>query len=179
MNHLRIFLESVISRFASYKQLGDKTFEQLDEKEFQVQPNEASNSIAVIIQHMSGNMISRWTNFLTEDGEKPWRKRDEEFEEKSATKAELMELWNRGWVTLLHTLEDLTDQDMDQTISIRGEKLSVIDAINRQLAHYSYHVGQIVYLGKWLRNEKWKTLSIEKGKSEEFYQKMSSSQSKP
>ncbi len=162
------YLESVIKRFLTYKTLGDMTFAQLEEKDFYFVPSEESNSIAVIIQHMHGNMISRWTNFLTEDGEKEGRNRDEEFSPPSATKDELIALWEKGWRTLLETLASLGEEDLLKTITIRHEPLIVIDAINRQLAHYPHHVGQIVYLGKMIRDAHWQTLSIAKGASKAF-----------
>src|SRR5215211_6134171 len=152
------FIASAVKRLRYYKGLAEKTFEQLQEKDLHYQPNEASNSIAIIIRHMSGNMLSRWTNFLTEDGEKPWRNRDDEFELKIFTNQQITNLWSEGWETLLQTLSSLSDNDLTKTVSIRSEELSVIDAINRQIAHYSYHVGQIVFLGKWLKGEEWKSL---------------------
>lgn len=166
------FLESIIKRFTDYKKLGDKTFAQLDEKAMHVTPNEASNSIAIIIQHMHGNMLSRWTNFLTEDGEKPWRKRDAEFEPAQFSKEALLNRWNEGWAVVLNTLSSLTTDDLSKTIYIRNEPHSVVDAINRQLAHYSYHIGQIVFLGKWILSTQWQTLSIPKNGSDIFNQKM-------
>lgn len=172
MSLAKTYLESAIKRLATYKMLGEKTFEQLEEKDFHYQPNNTSNSIALIIQHMSGNMLSRWTNFLTEDGEKPWRNRDTEFEPGQYTAAQLKELWQKGWNCLLGTLQSLTEEDLLKTIYIRSEPLSAIDAINRQLAHYPYHVGQIIYIGKILKDEKWQNLSIEKGKSDQFNDKM-------
>jgi hypothetical protein len=167
-----IFLESVIKRFNEYKTLGDKTFEQLNDEEMHFRPNEASNSIAVIIQHMHGNMLSRWTGFLTEDGEKEWRKRDEEFEEQPFSKQQLIEKWNEGWSVFLDALESLKEDDLLKTITIRSQPLVVIDAINRQMAHYSSHVGQIVYIGKWIRSAAWKSLSIPKGNSQQFNEGM-------
>lgn len=156
------FLSSAITRFKDYKTLGDKTFAQLQDEDFFLQPNTASNSIAVTIQHLHGNMVSRWTNFLTEDGEKPWRKRDEEFENFSITKEQLLQKWDEGWQVFLSTLENLKEDDLLKTVTIRHQPLLVIDAINRQLAHYSYHVGQIVYLGRWRKGESWESLSIPK-----------------
>lgn len=167
-----IFLESVIKRFKDYKAMGEKTFDQLNNEEMHFQPNEESNSIAVIIQHLHGNMLSRWTNFLTEDGEKQWRKRDEEFELHKFSKEQLIDKWNEGWNVFIDTLESLTTNDLSKTITIRSQPLNVVDAVNRQLAHYSYHVGQIVYLGRWIRQSEWKSLSIAKNKSNEFNQKM-------
>lgn len=171
-----IFLESVIKRFNEYKVLGEKTFEQLNDEQMHFQPNDASNSIAVIIQHLHGNMLSRWTNFLTEDGEKEWRKRDGEFEMQPSSKQQLLAQWNDGWKVLLETLESLTADDLSKTITIRSQPLNVVDAINRQLAHYCSHVGQIVYIGKWIRAGEWKSLSIPKNKSNEFNQQMQSKQ---
>lgn len=162
MNHAELYLDSVIKRFKECKALGDKTFEQLKDEEFFIQPNEASNSISIIIQHLHGNMLSRWTNFLTEDGEKKWRKRDEEFEKQNYNRKELIEKWNEGWTVFLNTLDSLHENDLEKTIYIREQPLTVIDAINRQLGHYSYHIGQIVYLGRWFRQNNWKSLSIPK-----------------
>jgi hypothetical protein len=135
-------------------------------------PSESSNSIAVIIQHMHGNMLSRWTNFLTEDGEKPGRNRDEEFSPPSYSKAELIALWEEGWRRLIETLRSLKDEDLLKTITIRHEPLIAIDAINRQLAHYPHHVGQIVYIGKMILDKNWQSLSIPKGASNTFNKTM-------
>ena len=168
----QIFLESVIKRFKEHKVLGEKTFEQLNDDEMHFQPNKASNSIAVIIQHLHGNMLSRWTNFLTEDGEKEWRNRDDEFEVQQFTKQQLIEKWNEGWNVFLASLQSLTENDLSKTITIRSQPLNVIDAINRQMAHYSYHVGQIVYLGRWIKQNEWISLSVPKNKSKEFNEQM-------
>lgn len=164
----REFLQTAIRRMKYYKDLGDKTFEQLGDEDFHYRPNEESNSIAVIIQHMTGNMLSRWTNFLTEDGEKEWRERDDEFAIHSYSKVELIAIWEKGWTCFLNALQSLREEDLLTIVHIRKEPLSVIDAINRQLAHYPYHVGQIIYIGKILKNEKWKSLSIPKGKSQAY-----------
>jgi len=166
------YLESAIKRFLTYKVLGDMTFAQLEEKDFYYSPGESSNSIAVIIQHMHGNMISRWTNFLTEDGEKPGRNRDEEFSPPSYSREQLISLWEEGWRCLIETLRSLKDDDLLKTITIRHEPLIVIDAINRQLAHYPHHVGQIVYVGKMILDQNWQSLSIPKGASQDFNKKM-------
>jgi len=162
------YLQTAIKRLRYYKQLGEQTFNQLTDADFHFTPNGASNSIALIIQHLSGNMCSRWTNFLTEDGEKDWRNRDEEFEVHNYSKQQLIDLWEKGWVCFLNSLTSLTGDDLLKTIYIRQEPLSVIDAINRQLAHYPYHVGQILYIGKIIKGTDWKSLSIEKGKSEVY-----------
>src|SRR5437773_1263947 len=164
------FLGTLIARVKYYKQLGEKTFEQLEEKDFHWQPSSESNSIAVIIQHLTGNMLSRWTNFLTEDGEKEWRLRDDEFEVHHYSKQQLVETWDKGWKCFLDTLGSLTADDLLKTIYIRKEPMTAIDAIHRQLAHYPYHIGQIVYIGRMIKNENWKSLSIPKGKSNEYNQ---------
>lgn len=162
------YLQTAIKRLRYYKGLGEKTLDQLTEAELHYTPNATSNSIAVIVQHMAGNMLSRWTNFLTEDGEKPWRQRDEEFEVHNYTKQQLLEMWEKGWNCFLDALTSLNEDDLLKTIYIREEPLLVIDAINRQLAHYPYHVGQIIYIGKLIKNSGWQSLSIEKGKSEDY-----------
>ncbi len=167
-----VYLESIIKRFKDYKNLGDKTFEQLSPEDFHYHPNAETNSIAIIIKHMHGNMLSRWTNFLTEDGEKEWRQRDGEFEAQKLTQNELMDLWNQGWDTLLQTVQSLSEDDLLKTVTIRSQPLTVIDAINRQLMHYSYHVGQIVFLGVSLKGAQWGSLSIPKGNSQTYTQSL-------
>ena len=166
------FLQSVTKRLTYYKDLGDKTFEQLNEADFHFTPNAESNCVALIIQHMAGNMLSRWTDFLTTDGEKDWRNRDTEFQEQNLTKQQLIDLWQKGWNCLLSSLNSLTEEDLLKTIYIRSEGLLVVDAINRQLAHYPYHVGQIIYLAKVIKNEDWQNLSIAKGLSKQFNNQM-------
>ena len=162
------FLLTVIRRLKYYKDLGEKTFEQLEEKDLHFQASSESNSIAVIVQHMAGNMLSRWTNFLTEDGEKEWRRRDDEFEIHQYSKQQVIDLWQKGWDCFLQALASLKDDDLLKTVYIRQEPLTVIDAINRQLAHYPYHIGQIVFIGKMIRDEGWKNLSIPKGRSQAY-----------
>ncbi|MEI9910847.1 MAG: DUF1572 family protein [Bacteroidota bacterium] len=162
------FLQTTIRRVKYYKDLGDKTFEQLYDADFHYQPNDESNSIAVIIQHVAGNMLSRWTNFLTEDGEKEWRQRDDEFAVHTYSKQQLLEIWEKGWACYLDTLGSLQEDDLLKTVYIRQEGLTVIDAINRQLAHYPYHVGQVVYIGRVIKNHSWKNLSIPKGESQQY-----------
>jgi hypothetical protein len=166
------FLKSAIKRLSYYKELGDKTFDQLNESDFHNQPNAESNSIAIIIQHLAGNMLSRWTDFLTADGEKQWRNRDAEFEEQNLSKTELLHLWEKGWNCYLDTIAALTEDDLLKTIHIRSEGLLVVDAINRQVAHYPYHVGQIIYVAKIIKSENWQNLSIAKGNSDDFNRKM-------
>lgn len=154
------FLQSAITRLLYYKDLGDKTLGRLSDADFHFQPNEESNSIAIIIQHVSGNMLSRWTDFLTSDGEKEWRQRDAEFELQNLSKNNLIVMWEKGWQCCIQTLQFLTPDDLLKTITIRQEPLSVTDAINRQLAHYPYHVGQIIYIAKILHNHQWESLSM-------------------
>ncbi|MGI8583716.1 MAG: DUF1572 family protein [Chitinophagaceae bacterium] len=164
----QIFLESAIKRLSYYKELADKTFVQLSEEDFHVIPADECNSIAIIIQHMNGNMLSRWTNFLTSDGEKEWRKRDAEFEVQNLNKEQLIALWEEGWKCFLDELTSLSNTDLEKTIYIRADALSVTDAINRQLAHYPYHVGQIIYAAKIIKNKAWRNLSIPRGRSTDF-----------
>lgn len=160
--------ELFIKRYRACKALGDKTLEQLNKEELLWQFNEQSNSIAIIIKHMTGNMLSRWTNFLTEDGEKKWRNRDNEFVNDFNTKEEIVEYWEKGWKCLFEALEKVNDNDMEQTIYIRDELHTVADAILRQLSHYSLHVGQIIYIAKMIKGKDWKTLSIPLNKSKEY-----------
>lgn len=164
------YLSTVIRRVKYYKDLGDKTFEQLGEPDFHFQPNAESNSIAVIIQHMSGNMLSRWTNFLSEDGEKQWRRRDDEFAVHSYSRQQLLEIWETGWKCFLDAIGSLAPEDLLKTIHIRDEKLTALDAINRQLAHYPYHIGQIVYIGRMIKDQAWKNLSVPRGQSQQYNQ---------
>lgn len=161
-----------IKRFKYYKMLGDQSFEQLSDEQIFWQFNEESNSIAIIIKHVAGNMISRWTNFLTEDGEKPWRVRDEEFIDAFKTKSEVLDYWEKGWKCLFEALNQINEENLNATIYIRNQAHSVIDAVFRQLAHYPYHIGQIVFIAKMLKNEDWKTLSIARNKSEDFNNEM-------
>ena len=163
-----------IKRFLYYKDLGDKTLAQLSEEQIFWQYNEESNSIAIIINHVAGNMLSRWINFLSEDGEKSWRNRDSEFENNFKTKAEVLEYWEKGWACLFEALNQITDENINSTIYIRGEAHSVVDAVFRQLAHYPYHIGQIIYIAKMMKNEDWQTLSIARNKSADFNAEMHS-----
>ena len=172
------FLKDSIKRFKYYKELGDKTFEQLEEHHFFYRPNEESNSIAIIVQHLYGNMLSRFTNFLTEDGEKEWRQRDAEFDAFDITKEDVLSFWNAGWNCVFTALESLKPADLLRTIYIRTEPLLVYDAILRQLAHYPHHIGQILYIGKMLKGKEWKTLSIARGASQVFNAQMADNQKK-
>jgi hypothetical protein len=172
----KIFLESAVKRLCYYKELGDKTLAVLDTAGFHVAPNEESNSIAVIIQHISGNMLSRWTDFLSSDGEKDWRNRDEEFAINDASKEAIVAIWEKGWDCCLGALNRLTTEDLLKTIYIRHEPLTVVDAINRQLAHYPYHVGQIIFIAKMIRNHQWESLSIPRNQSATFNRQMKNKQ---
>ena len=172
MSLATVFVQSYVKRALYYKQLGDQTFAQLAEAEFHFQPGPESNSIAVIIRHLHGNMLSRFTNFLTEDGEKEWRHRDHEFEETPLSKEQLIQLWDEGWTCFLTAVQALTEADLLSPITIRQEPLTVIDALNRQLAHYPYHVGQIVYLARLQKGDAWQSLSIPKGQSHQYHEQM-------
>ncbi len=162
------YIDVVKKDFAKCKSLGDKTFEQLNQEDFHFRTDEDSNSIAVLIQHISGNLKSRFTDFYTSDGEKPNRKRDDEFFEQKLSKEFLQKIWEEGWETLFNVLNNLTKNDLMRTVYIRAEPHLVIEALNRQLSHYAYHVGQIVMLAKIIKKSGWKTLSISKGESEKF-----------
>ena len=162
------FINAAIKQFRYYKQLGNRCFDQLSEED-QIfwSPNESNNSIAVIVQHMSGNMLSRWTNFLTEDGEKEWRNRDGEFECSISSSAEMITKWEEGWHCLFLALESIDENNFSQTVYIRNMGHTVVEAVQRQLCHYAYHVGQIVYLSKILVQD-FKSLSIPKAGSEAY-----------
>jgi hypothetical protein len=165
------YLESAKKQFEYYKMLGEKTFSQLTDEQIFIQLNEESNSIAIIVKHLWGNMLSRWTDFLATDGEKESRNRDAEFENDIADRAELLAKWNEAWQCLFNTLNRLTENDLSKEIFIRNQGHTILEAINRQLAHYPYHIGQIVFLGKIFCNENWNSLSIPRGKSNEFNNK--------
>lgn len=162
---MKSYLSSMVKQFQYYKSLGEKAMEQLDEEQLFRQYNEESNSIAVIVHHLSGNMLSRFTDFLTSDGEKPWRNRDVEFTNPFGSKAELMQLWDKGWNCLFAALESLTEEDLERIVYIRNDGHTVVEALNRQLAHYPYHIGQMVYIAKMIKNQDWQTLSIARNKS--------------
>ena len=150
------------------KRLGEGAMSQLQDHELHYRPNEVSNSVSQIVAHLSGNMRSRWTHFLTEDGEKAWRNRDEEFEYKPKSREDILLCWEEGWNAFLGALESLDPGDLLRTITIRSEPLIVLDAITRQVAHYSMHIGQMLYLGKIIRGESWNSLSIPRGGSVEY-----------
>ncbi len=162
------YLENTKNQFQYYKTIGEKAIHQLNENQLFETPNQNSNSIATIVQHLSGNMLSRWTNFLTTDGEKDWRNRDAEFEQTISTKTQLLDTWNQGWDCFFDALNSLKPQQLNTIIYIRNEGHTVLEAINRQLAHYPYHVGQIVFYAKMLKTSSWESLSIPKNNSENY-----------
>jgi len=168
------YLEDSIASLRAYKKMAEKALGQLRDDEFFITLDEEGNSVAAIMKHMAGNMFSRWTDFLTTDGEKPDRNRDMEFViEPDANKDALLDYWQRGWHCVFEALEPLRGQDLDKKVLIRGEEHTVIQAINRQLMHYSSHIGQIIFLAKHFRAAEWQSLSIPRNRSAEFNEKMS------
>lgn len=161
-------LDTTIADFKSIKSLGDRAIAQLDASALSWTPDPESNSIAVIVKHVAGNMISRWTDFLTSDGEKPDRNRDDEFVDDIADMDSLNAIWEKGWAVLFEALDGLKPEDLLRTVTIRGQAHSVLQAIHRQISHYGYHVGQIVYVAKANKSAEWQTLSIPKGGSDKF-----------
>jgi hypothetical protein len=162
------YIEDSISLFRYYKKLSEAAMEQVSDEQLFAVLDEEMNSIAIISKHMAGNMRSRWTDFLTSDGEKSNRNRDTEFVEPPATREDVMRIWNEGWDTVFHALQPLTNADLERTVTIRGEPHSVMQAINRQIVHYSYHCGQIVFLAKHFKASEWKSLSVPRNKSADF-----------
>ena len=163
-----IYLVSVKKQMLYYKTVAEKAIDQLEEEQLFVSVNDNSNSIATIMKHMAGNMHSRWTDFLTSDGEKEWRNRDGEFENTINSKVEILTIWNKGWECFFKAIEELKPEQLSQIIYIRNEGQTALDAINRQLAHYPYHVGQIVFYAKMLKKSEWSSLSIPKNKSNSY-----------
>ncbi|MBE8721250.1 DUF1572 family protein [Sphingobacterium pedocola] len=162
------YINSVIKQFRYYKILAEKAMEQLDDESLFWQYNGESNSIAIIVNHISGNMQSRFTDFLTSDGEKAWRNRDAEFEHTFHDRSSLIAHWEKGWECLINVLSSLRKADLESIVYIRNDGHTVMEALNRQLAHYPYHIGQIVYVAKMVKNEKWKTLSIARNSSAQY-----------
>ena len=162
------YLTSVKKQFEYYKSLGEKTFGQLDDDQLFWQYNAESNSIATIVKHLWGNMLSRWTDFLTTDGEKTWRNREAEFDNDIQSRAEMVQKWNEGWACFFAALDSVNDDNLHTIIYIRNQGQTVLEAINRQLAHYPYHIGQIVFVGKMLKNDAWTSLSIPRGDSGKY-----------
>jgi uncharacterized damage-inducible protein DinB len=163
-------IDSIRAEYLRYKALAEAAIDQLSENELSAHGPNGGNSIAVICWHISGNLRSRFTDFLTSDGEKPWRDREEEFQARTVTRAELLSKWDRGWDVLLGTLATLTDEQLELTVAIRGQPLRAHEALHRSLAHLSYHVGQIVYVAKSFRGKDWTFLSIPPGKSDAYNQ---------
>lgn len=165
------FITSTRKLLQYYKGLGEKAIDQIEDEHINWKPNEASNSIALIVHHLSGNMLSRFTDFLISDGEKPWRNREAEFEVGYPTKAEMMEAWAKGWSKVFETIDQLREEDLEKVIYIRNEGQTVMEALQRQLAHYPHHIGQLLYIGKMIKGDAWKSLSIPRGQSADFNQK--------
>ncbi len=172
MNFQENYLSNVIFEFHRYKTMGDNTFAQLTDEDILWTYSETDNSIAIIVKHLVGNMLSRWTHFLTEDGEKPWRDREMEFEAPFASKNEMIAAWEKGWNCLFDALKKIDASNFDTKIKIRDEEHTLTEAVNRQLAHYASHVGQLVFIGKMIKGPQWKSLSIPKGGSNAFNKKM-------
>ncbi|PCI02172.1 MAG: hypothetical protein COB81_05835 [Flavobacteriaceae bacterium] len=165
------YIQSVQFQFKDTKRLGTAVLNALSETELHFKYNNESNSIATIVAHISGNMLSRWTHFYTEDGEKTWRTRDAEFEISNASKEEIIMIWESGWNCLFKIIDDLTPEKLPLTIYIRTEKHTVVEALNRQISHYSYHIGQLIYIAKMIQNSQWEPLSIPKNKSKQYQHK--------
>lgn len=170
------YLEDSIAVFRQYKKLAEGAIAQVTDDQLTYALDPEMNSIALIVKHMAGNMRSRWTDFLTTDGEKPDRNRDSEFVQPPANREELMKIWEDGWARLFNALTPLTEADLSRKVTIRGEPQSVMQAINRQLAHYASHCGQIIFLAKHLQHEHWKSLSVPRNKSSEFNQRVTTGQ---
>jgi len=166
------YIEDALAVFRQYKQLGEKAMAQVTDEQLFATLDDESNSIAIIVKHITGNMRSRWTDFLTSDGEKPTRNRDSEFVDPPDTREALLRDWEQGWACVFSALDPLTDADMARTVTIRGEAHSVMQAINRQLAHYSMHIGQIILLAKHYASAHWQTLSVARNRSAEFNRKV-------
>lgn len=164
----RSYIEDSLTLLRYYKSLAERAMDQVGDADLFAAPDEESNSIAITAKHMAGNMRSRWTDFLTTDGEKPDRNRDSEFIDPPLTREALVGLWENGWACVFHALEPLTDDDLGRTITIRGEEMSVMQAINRQMTHYAYHAGQIVYLARHYAGGRWQSLTIPRNRSVEF-----------
>ncbi|MCB9231477.1 MAG: DUF1572 family protein [Bacteroidia bacterium] len=169
-----IYLESARRQFEYYRYLGEKTLQQVPRAQYFWSPDQESNSLAVLVRHLWGNMLSRWTDFLHSDGEKSWRDRDAEFEVNLDSPEEVVAKWKEGWDCVMQVMYELTPDDLERTVLIRNQEHSVVEAINRQMDHYAYHVGQMVYLGKMICGSNWTSLSIPKGGSKAFNEKKSS-----
>jgi len=166
------YIEGAKKQFTQYKSLAEKAMVQIPDDQLSWQFNDETNNLVTIVKHLAGNMLSRFTDFLTTDGEKPWRNRDREFENEDLNRAQLMALWNEGWNCLFQVLNALSTDDLSRIVLIRNEKHSVMEAINRQMTHYAYHVGQIVYISKMIAGSLWKPLTIPRNGSKDFNNKM-------
>jgi hypothetical protein len=162
------YLSSAVAQFNAYRALGEKAMAQMQDDTLFWQYNPESNSVAIIVKHLAGNMVSRWTDIFNTDGEKEWRDRDAEFVNSSSSREDLMAVWEKGWNCLFEALNSLQESDLQKTIYIRNEPHSVMDAINRQLTHYASHIGQIIYIGKMVNSENWTSLSIPRNRSADF-----------
>ena len=169
-NIVRNFHADAVQSFRNYKKLAERAMDQVSDEEFFATIDAEANSIAVVVKHLAGNLVSRWSDFLTTDGEKPTRDRDAEFEIRDDSRTSLMEYWKRGWQTLFENIEPLTVEDFSRTVTIRGQAHSIVEALNRQLTHYAYHIGQIVLLAKHFKSADWTSLSIPKNRSADFNQ---------
>jgi len=165
---IKNFHADAVESFRNCKKLAERAIEQISDEEFFATIDEEANSVAIVVKHIAGNLVSRWTDFLTTDGEKPDRNRDAEFEMTDDSRKELMEFWERGWKILFDSVEPLTLEDFSRMVTIRGQEHTIVEALNRQLTHYSYHVGQIVLLAKHFKSTSWSSLSIPKNRSAEF-----------
>jgi Protein of unknown function (DUF1572) len=166
------YIYSAKNQFLQYKSLAEKAIAQVQDEKINWQYNPETNSISIIVKHLSGNMLSRFTDFLTSDGEKKWRNRDGEFEMEDLTREQLMDAWNKGWTCLFRALDGLSPEDLSKKVLIRNEEHTVMEAINRQLTHYAYHIGQIIYIAKMICEQDWKTLTIPRHASAAFNTKM-------
>jgi hypothetical protein len=171
------YLKDSLELFRHYKKLAERAMSQVSDEQLFAELDEGANSLAIIVKHMAGNMRSRWVDFLTTDGEKADRNRDSEFVDPPATRAALMQLWEESWGHVFSALESLTDEDLGRTVTIRGEAHSVMQAVNRQVAHYSMHIGQIVMLAKHFAHDSWQSLSIPRNRSAEFNRKVAAGES--
>ena len=170
MSYAEHFRENAIKQFEYYKILSERSFDQVNDEQFFWQYNDESNSIAITAKHMAGNMLSRWTDFLTTDGEKIWRNRDMEFELENESRQDIMEHWKKGWNCLFAAMNEISEQNFDKQLLIRNTPHSITEAVNRQVGHMAYHTGQIAYIGRMIKGKEWQSLSIPKGKSVEFNQ---------
>ena len=162
------YISSVKNQFMQYKTLAEKAIDQVPDEKIYWQYNPETNSIAILVKHLAGNMLSRFTDFYTSEGEKKWRDRDAEFENENLSREKLKALWDEGWDRLFHVLNEISPADLSKVVIIRNEEHTVVEAINRQLTHYAYHIGQIIFIAKMVLNNEWRTLTIPKNASRAF-----------